>query len=29
MTREEAAAFRKKARAAGLPRDTYTQNYSR
>ncbi|MCU1320063.1 MAG: Serine/threonine kinase, partial [Edaphobacter sp.] len=28
MSREEAAAFKKKARAAGLPRDTYTQNYT-
>ncbi len=29
MSREDAATFKKKARAAGLPRDTYTQNYSR
>jgi hypothetical protein len=29
MTREQAAAFRKQAHAAGLPRDTYTQNYTR
>ncbi|MCU1225613.1 MAG: sporulation protein [Edaphobacter sp.] len=28
MSREQAAAFKKKARAAGLPRDTYTQNYT-
>jgi len=28
MSREEAAAFKKKARAAGLPHDTYTQNYT-
>ncbi|MEO8736368.1 MAG: protein kinase [Edaphobacter sp.] len=27
MTRDEALAFRKKARAAGLPRDTYAQNF--
>ncbi len=29
MTRDDAAAFRKKAVAAGLPGDTYIQNYSR
>ncbi|RZU41648.1 SPOR domain-containing protein [Edaphobacter modestus] len=29
MTREEAAAFKRKARGAGLPRDLYTQNYAR
>jgi hypothetical protein len=28
MTREQAMAFREKARNAGLPRDTYAQNYS-
>jgi hypothetical protein len=29
MSREEAAAFKRKARSAGLPRDLYTQNYAR
>jgi hypothetical protein len=29
MTRDQATALRNQARAAGLPRDTYTQNYSR
>jgi eukaryotic-like serine/threonine-protein kinase len=29
MTREQANAFKQKARADGLPRDTYTQNYTR
>jgi eukaryotic-like serine/threonine-protein kinase len=28
MTREEANVLKQKARAAGLPRDTYTQNYT-
>ena len=28
MSRDEAAAFKKKVRASGLPRDTYTQNYT-
>jgi len=27
MSRNEALAFRKRARAAGLPRDTYAQNF--
>jgi hypothetical protein len=29
MSREEAAAFKRKARSAGLPRDLYAQNYAR
>jgi hypothetical protein len=29
MSREEAAAFKRKARSAGLPRDIYAQNYAR
>jgi hypothetical protein len=29
MTREEANAFKQKARGAGLPRDLYAQNYDR
>jgi len=29
MTREQAEAFKKKARSAGLPRDLYAQNYAR
>ncbi|HEX2918317.1 MAG TPA: SPOR domain-containing protein, partial [Edaphobacter sp.] len=29
MTRDQAIAFRAKARGAGLPRDTYARNYSR
>jgi hypothetical protein len=29
MTRDQAIALRRKARAAGLPRDTYARNYSR
>ncbi len=28
MTRDEANAFKQKARADGLPRDIYTQNYT-
>ena len=28
MTREQAEAFKQKARGAGLPRDTYAQNYT-
>jgi hypothetical protein len=28
MTREEANALKQKVRAAGLPRDTYAQNYT-
>jgi hypothetical protein len=28
MSREQAAAFKKKARASGLPHDTYAQNYT-
>ena len=29
MARDQAEAFRNKARSEGLPRDTYMQNYSR
>jgi hypothetical protein len=29
MTRDQAIAFRAKARSAGLPRDTYARNYTR
>ena len=29
MSRDEAVALRHKAQAAGFPRDTYTQNYSK
>jgi hypothetical protein len=29
MSRTQANAFKKKAHADGLPRDIYTQNYSR